>query len=78
MTTTRTIDATGTWCPVPVGLLRRAAARADDGDIIEVLADDPLAAVDIPAWCHSAGHEVLVLDQQGRVITTRVRISRPR
>ena len=54
MTTTRTIDATGTWCPVPVGLLRRAAATADDGDIIEVLADDPLAAVDIPAWCHSA------------------------
>lgn len=75
MTRTRTIDALGTWCPVPVGLLRRAAATASAGDVIEVLADDPLAAVDIPAWCHSAGHEVLVLSQEGRVITTRVRIS---
>ena len=33
MTTTRTIDALGTWCPVPVGLLRRAAAVADEGDV---------------------------------------------
>lgn len=71
----RVVDALGTWCPVPVGLLRRAAAGAPAGTVIEVLADDPLAAVDIPAWCHSAGHEVLGVSQDGRRVTARVRVS---
>ena len=68
------IDALGTWCPVPVGLLRRAVATAPAGTLIEVLADDPLAAVDIPAWCHTAGHQVEVR-QDGRRVTARVRVS---
>ncbi len=71
----RTIDALGTWCPVPVSLLRRAAAHAADGDLIVVLADDPLVKVDIPAWCHDQGHEVISVEEDGGVITTRVRIS---
>ena len=75
MSDARVIDALGTWCPVPVGLLRQAAATAPPGQVIEVLADDPLAAVDIPAWCHSAGHEVMTVEYVGRIITTRVRIS---
>jgi len=71
----RTIDALGTWCPVPVSLLRRAAMRAAQGDIIVVLADDPLVKVDIPAWCHDHGHEVIAVEDDAGVITTRVRIS---
>ena len=71
----RTIDALGTWCPVPVSLLRRAAMRAAQGDIIVVLADDPLVKVDIPAWCHDQGHEVIAVEDDAGVITTRVRIS---
>ena len=71
----RTIDALGTWCPVPVSLLRRAAMQAARGDIIVVLADDPLVKVDIPAWCHDHGHEVIAVEDDAGVITTRVRIS---
>lgn len=73
----RTIDALGTWCPVPVSLLRRAAMQAARGDIIVVLADDPLVKVDIPAWCHDQGHEVIAVEDDAGVITTRVRISPP-
>jgi cysteine desulfurase len=59
MTTTRIIDALGTHCPVPVTLLAAAIARASGPAVFQILADDPLVAIDIPAWCHSHGHELL-------------------
>lgn len=52
----RTVDALGSRCPVPVRLLGRAVARRHPGDLVELLADDPLIAVDLPAWCHRHGH----------------------
>jgi len=58
MTATRVIDALGTHCPVPVRLLAVAADRARPGTVIELLADDPLVEIDVPAWCHTRGHEV--------------------
>ena len=33
------------------------------GSTIKVLADDPIAAVDIPHFCREAGHEVEILPQ---------------
>ncbi len=48
---TITVDARGTRCPYPVIALARAAADAAPGTVIEVLADDPVALTDVPAWC---------------------------
>ena len=56
--TPRVVDALGTLCPVPVRMLARAARGADPGQVIELLADDPLVRVDVPAWCHTHGHGV--------------------
>jgi tRNA 2-thiouridine synthesizing protein A len=67
VTRARTVDAIGTHCPVPVRLLADAAAKADPGALIELLADDPLAEVDVPAWCHSHGHEVSTIVRDGDV-----------
>lgn len=58
MTPRRVVDAVGTRCPVPVHLLARALRRVPPGALVELLADDPLVAVDVPAWCHSAGATV--------------------
>ena len=46
------LDLRGLKCPLPALFARRALARATPGDEIEVTADDPLAAVDIPHMCH--------------------------
>ena len=62
--TRRIVDALGTRCPVPVQLADRAAARLGPGDEIEVLADDPLIEVDLPAWCHERGHRLLELRRE--------------
>lgn len=59
---TRVVDALGTRCPVPVTLAARAAARSAPGGLIEVLADDPLVQLDLPAWCHEHGHALLRLE----------------
>jgi len=45
------IDDRGRLCPAPVISLGRLAKVAPPGSLIEVWADDPAAAVDIPAWC---------------------------
>ncbi|UAC02297.1 sulfurtransferase TusA family protein [Dactylosporangium vinaceum] len=37
-------------------MLARLAAQQGAGTVITVLADDPAAAVDIPAWCRMKGH----------------------
>ncbi|HTJ32664.1 MAG TPA: sulfurtransferase TusA family protein [Dactylosporangium sp.] len=50
------IDALGKRCPLPVIMLAKLAADQPAGTEIAVLADDPAAAVDIPAWCRLKGH----------------------
>ena len=59
----RIVDALGTHCPVPVRLLARALARAPVGTRIQLLCDDPLVAIDVPAWCHDHGHPILELTE---------------
>jgi TusA-related sulfurtransferase len=49
------VDSRGTLCPQPIIDLARAAKDAELGTVIEVLADDPAAATDIPAWCRMRG-----------------------
>ncbi|MEW6583133.1 MAG: sulfurtransferase TusA family protein [Actinomycetota bacterium] len=55
------VDALGTYCPAPLRLLRRALARVAPGDEVVLLADDPLIEVDLAAWCHEHGHELVSL-----------------
>jgi tRNA 2-thiouridine synthesizing protein A len=45
-------------CPLPALLAKKALARTAPGMLVVVLADDPLAVVDIPHMCHGEGHAV--------------------
>jgi tRNA 2-thiouridine synthesizing protein A len=49
------LDCRGRRCPLPVIELAKALPEVEVGDVIRVLADDPAAAVDIPAWCRLRG-----------------------
>jgi len=53
------VDARGLRCPLPVVRLAEAARDAPAGACIVVLASDPAARYDIPAWCRMRGHELL-------------------
>ncbi|MFD4635618.1 cysteine desulfurase/sulfurtransferase TusA family protein [Streptomyces sp. NPDC058284] len=52
-----TVDALGMSCPLPVIELAKAVGRVRVGGTVTVLADDEVAAVDIPAWCWTRGQE---------------------
>jgi len=46
-----TLDALGKKCPVPIIMLADRIRDVPIGQTIEVLADDPAARTDVPAWC---------------------------
>ncbi|MCG7494262.1 sulfurtransferase TusA family protein [Thalassobius sp. Cn5-15] len=55
-TQTLDIDALGLLCPLPVLRLRKRIQGLPTGSVVTVLADDPAALIDIPHFCHEAGH----------------------
>jgi len=53
------VDARGHRCPVPTLKLRRALEAAPAGARVRLLADDPLARIDVPHFAAAAGAQVL-------------------
>ncbi|MGC8001617.1 sulfurtransferase TusA family protein, partial [Salmonella enterica] len=52
-------DARGHRCPVPTLKLRRALEAAPAGAAVRLLADDPLARIDVPHFAAQVGARVL-------------------
>ncbi|HEY8617913.1 sulfurtransferase TusA family protein [Phenylobacterium sp.] len=50
------VDARGHRCPVPTLRLRRALEAAPAGARVRLLADDPLARIDVPHFLGETGH----------------------
>jgi cysteine desulfurase len=53
------IDALGKLCPLPVIELGKRIGEVAPGGVIRLLADDPAAKLDIPAWCRMTGQDYL-------------------
>ncbi|MFI4936433.1 MAG: sulfurtransferase TusA family protein [Caulobacterales bacterium] len=49
------VDARGHRCPVPTLRLRRALERAPVGARLRLLADDPMARIDVPHFLIEVG-----------------------
>jgi tRNA 2-thiouridine synthesizing protein A len=58
-----TIDALGRKCPIPIIMLAEQIRDVPVGAVIEVLADDPAAYTDVPAWCGMKSHEFVFRDE---------------
>jgi tRNA 2-thiouridine synthesizing protein A len=73
MDDTDTLDLRGLKCPLPALLAQKALGKCAPGAVLTVLADDPLAVVDIPHMCHAQGHALEgVSEAEGyRVFTLR-------
>ncbi|MEH6677732.1 sulfurtransferase TusA family protein [Phenylobacterium sp.] len=53
------VDARGHRCPVPTLRLRRALEAAPPGARVRLLADDPLARIDVPHFAAAVGAVVI-------------------
>lgn len=67
------VDARGLLCPLPVLKARKRLMTLVPGAVLEVLADDPAAVIDMPHFCAEAGHELLSAEP-GPAGATRYRI----
>lgn len=54
-----TVDGTGLLCVTLLLRLRKEIDGAEPGTVVHVIATDPAAPLDLPAWCHMTGHTYL-------------------
>lgn len=56
------LDARHLLCPLPVIRTQDKVNSLHNGDTLEVVATDPGATNDIPAWCRINGHKLVNID----------------
>ncbi len=61
----QTYDARGEPCPLPLLRLAREVRALHPGEVVRLLADDPAAREDVPAWTRRSGHVLLAWHQAG-------------
>jgi TusA-related sulfurtransferase len=63
---TRTIDARGSFCPGPLMELIRGIRESAPGDTLSVYSSDSGSRTDIPKWVEKAGHRLVgVFERDG-------------
>jgi tRNA 2-thiouridine synthesizing protein A len=62
------LDCRGMLCPLPVIMLAKRMTDVAVGDTVTVLADDPAAGIDIPAWCRMRSQELVSALEQEYVV----------
>ncbi|MEE3625596.1 sulfurtransferase TusA family protein [Nitrospirillum sp. BR 11752] len=69
----RSLDAKGLVCPLPVLRARKALMAMAPGAVLTLLATDQAARRDVPAFCQSAGHALVAVDEADGVLTFTIR-----
>jgi len=69
----QTYDGSGLLCPMPVLRANRALRALSAGQTLKVLATDPAAAQDFPAYCRQTGHELVATANDGATLVFVIR-----
>ena len=64
MEATLTIDARGLLCPLPVLKLQKRIKALEAGNVLELIADDPAAVIDVPHYCNESGNELVKTEER--------------
>lgn len=59
------VDATGLNCPLPVLKARKRLLAMQPGERLILLATDPAAQRDVPAFCAATGHVLVEAGEDG-------------
>ncbi len=62
------IDATGLLCPMPIILLAKRISEIAIGETLILLANDPAAEFDVPAWCRMTRHTLISSENSTYVV----------
>ena len=69
MNITKTLDAKGLACPMPIVRTKKTIDSMNSGEVLEVLATDKGALKDFAAWAKSGGHTILEQKEEDGVLT---------
>ena len=70
---TKKLDCLGLYCPQPVFETRSSIDELEEGEVLEVKADDPAAEEDIKALIEALGEELLDFHKDGTELTFIIR-----
>ena len=70
---TKSLDASGKCCPMPMVETNKAIKELAPGDILEIIATDVATRSDIPSWCQRTGNELLGAEENDNVFHYFVR-----
>ena len=68
MNITKTLDAKGLACPMPIVRTKKTIETINSGEVLEVLATDKGALNDFKAWAGSTGHTILDQKEEDGVL----------
>jgi tRNA 2-thiouridine synthesizing protein A len=69
----RVLDTVGLYCPIPIVRTGEAIRGMQRGQRLEILSDDRVILIDLPAWCRAHGHEYEGVREEEGVWRLRVR-----
>jgi tRNA 2-thiouridine synthesizing protein A len=58
------LDTLGYFCPMPIIMTSKKIKELTVGQVLEVVSDDEGIKKDMPAWCHTTGHEMVGLEEE--------------
>jgi len=73
----KTLDATGLLCPLPVLKARKALKAMAPGEVLEVLATDPGAVKDFAAFCRTTGYLLVESSEEAGTFRFAIRKAAP-
>ena len=63
------VDARGHRCPAPTLRLQRALRSAQPGQRVRLLADDPMARIDVPHFLQGSGDRLIETTAEAGVLS---------
>ena len=66
------VDAVGLLCPVPIVKLSLQIEEVTEGEVVELLADDPGILRDLSVWCKEMGYKILMIREENGVVVAYV------
>ena len=67
------LDTVGLLCPAPIMKTAEKLLDLEEGQILEIISDDPGIEADLPDWCRSTGHTVVGIERRGNEFHALVR-----
>jgi tRNA 2-thiouridine synthesizing protein A len=61
----KTLDASGLSCPLPIVKTKKEIDSMTSGQVLEIISTDPGSKNDMTAWCKRTGNELLESAEEG-------------